>query len=226
VASLPDGLTSSIFVVWHTLPSAPSLLDYVLGKAGRLPASNARDWLRFEPGHIYTAPADHHLTLDPAGCMRISRGPRESRFRPSVDVLFRSAASAFGPRVVGIVLSGRLDDGTSGLWAIKERGGVAIVQDPRDAIAQDMPRSALRHVAVDHCVPARAMADIIVRLSREAVDDQGAAPGPRLMTTEVKIAHEQRAGNAAMTMTARIGRRRPSLPRDLHDLPHRTYKRT
>ena len=91
-----NGLDTSIFVVRHTAPSAPNVLDQILAKSRALPASNARHWIRFEPGHIYVAPADRHLLLDRAGYMQLSRGPRENRFRPSIDVLFRSAALAFG----------------------------------------------------------------------------------------------------------------------------------
>ena len=132
-AALPADLSASIFVVLHTAAYSENVLPRLLERAGPLPASNARDWEEIRPGHIYVAPADYHLILEPSGYTRITRGPKENRFRPAVDPLFRSAAAAFGPRVIGVVLTGWLDDGTAGLWAIKERGGTAIVQRPEDA---------------------------------------------------------------------------------------------
>src|SRR5204863_1685348 len=115
---------------------------------------------------VYVAPPDRHLLLE-HDRIRVIRGPKENRHRPSVDVLFRSAAWSFGPRVVGIVLSGMLDDGAAGLWAIKTCRGIAIVQDPGDAQYSDMPRSALANFDVDYCLPADGIAAALVRLTLE-----------------------------------------------------------
>jgi two-component system chemotaxis response regulator CheB len=164
-----------------------------------LPASNGCQGEAIRPGHIYVAPPDHHLLLESTGHVWLSRGPKENRFRPAVDPLFRSAAYAFGPRVVGVVLTGFLDDGTAGLWAIKECGGTAVVQNPEEALAPAMPRSALQHVPIDHCAILKDMAALLVQLARTSVKQEGAPPMPKRLETEVKIAKENNALEAGIT---------------------------
>lgn len=110
------------------------------------------------------------------GHIRLSNGPRENYFRPAIDPLFRSAAVAYGPAVVGVVLTGYLDDGTAGLMAVKDRGGIAMVQDPSEAIAPSMPRSAAARVCIDHCCKVAAMGDILVNLATRRL---GASPTGR-----------------------------------------------
>lgn len=166
VRDFPADFQASIFIVWHMSPDVTGLLPQVLSRNGALPAKNAEDLEPIVPGQIYVAPPDRHLIIE-GSRVRITRGPRENRFRPAVDPLFRSAAYAYGARVIGVILSGALDDGTSGLWTIKHRGGIAVVQDPFDAENPSMPRNALREVAVDHVVPVSEMAQLLVRLSRE-----------------------------------------------------------
>lgn len=139
-----------MFIVLHIGADGLGILPDIRGQAGYLPASNARNWEAIRSGRIYVATPDHHLLLERSGHVRITRGPKENRFRPAVDPLFRSAAHAFGPRVAGVVLTGGLDDGTAGPWMIKDRGGTAIVQHPDEALAPSMPRNALKHVTVDH----------------------------------------------------------------------------
>src|SRR5690348_15300508 len=134
-SGLPADLPAAVLVAIHTSPTSPGLLPEILARSGPLPAAQAADGEPVSPGRIYVAAPDHHLLLEP-GRVRVTRGPKENRFRPAVDPLFRSAALAYGPRVVGVILSGGLDDGAAGLWAVKTRGGVAIVQDP------ERPRSA------------------------------------------------------------------------------------
>jgi two-component system chemotaxis response regulator CheB len=190
---LPKDYQGSILVVNHTGPSSPNLLDRILTRAGPLPAVNARNWDEIKPGHIYIAPADYHLLLERSGYVRISRGPKENRFRPAIDPLFRSAAVAYGPRVVGVVLTGFLDDGTAGLWAVKQAGGTAIVQHPEDAVAPSMPMNALKHVEVDYCVPLEKIAPLLVQLSNTAVLPKGVKPMPKHIEAEVKIAREDNA---------------------------------
>lgn len=124
----------------------------ILTRAGKLTAMHPRDKQPLAPGRIYVAPPDRHLLVEP-GCVRVSRGPKENRFRPAIDLLFRSAAQVFGPAAIGVVLTGNLDDGVSGLWTIKQLGGTAVVQDQRDAQFPSMPAQAARHVAVDYSVP-------------------------------------------------------------------------
>ncbi|HVF43983.1 MAG TPA: chemotaxis protein CheB [Pyrinomonadaceae bacterium] len=193
VAHLPRDLNAAVFVVLHVAPYSLGILPEILERAGPLPASNAADWERIEPGRIYVAPPDRHLLVDSSGLMRITRGPRENRFRPAVDTLFRSAAHAFGPRVVGVILTGWLDDGTAGLWAVKERGGTAVVQHPDDAVAPAMPLNAIKRVEVDHIVPVSEIAPLLVRLTEAGAEEGGARRVSEEMDIEVKIAREDNA---------------------------------
>lgn len=188
---LPQDLPAAVFVVCHISPESPGVLPKIISRHSELPAANASDNEVIESGRVYVAPPDHHLLLED-GFVRVAQGPKENRFRPAVDPLFRSAAYIYGPRVIGVVLTGTLDDGTAGLWAIKERGGVAVVQDPSDAMFPDMPLSALTHVVVDHRVPLSGLADLLVRLTSEQVQVEGAYPMPDKMGIEVKIAKEDR----------------------------------
>jgi two-component system chemotaxis response regulator CheB len=161
VARLPSGFPAAIFVVLHFPQSAISVLPAILNRAGVLPASHAVDGDPIHFAHIYVGPPGYHLTLEPRR-MRVIRGAHENSHRPAIDLLFRSAALAFDSRVIGVVLSGLLDDGTVGLREIKRSGGVAIVQDPRDTPFPSMPRNAL--VEIDHCANPADIGDILVNL--------------------------------------------------------------
>jgi len=159
-----------------------------------MPASNAYDGEVFETGHIYVAPPDRHMLLE-GDHIRITRGPKENRFRPAVDPLFRSAAFAHSERVIGIILSGALDDGTSGLWIVKSRGGIAIVQDPADAAVRSMPESASRAVAVDYSIPMSQMPALLERLCSNTTRPQqlkvdAANEADRLADVEIRTAIE------------------------------------
>ncbi|MEF2277345.1 chemotaxis protein CheB [Deinococcus sp. YIM 134068] len=169
-AGLPPEYPGTLCVVLHMHAETPSALPHILSRAGPLPARHPEDGEELRGGTIYVAPPDHHLLVDGhrAG---VKRGPKENRFRPSVDALFRSAAYTRAPGVIGVVLSGMLDDGTSGLWTIKRRGGVAVVQDPGDAAFDPMPRHALEQVNVDHQLRAQDMGPLLARLV------QGGVPG-------------------------------------------------
>src|SRR5215212_968855 len=164
VKALPADLPASLFVVLHLPPDAHSALPTILNRRGQLWAVHPRDGETIEPGRIYVAPPDRHLVLH-QGVARVVRGPRENGHRPAVDPLFRSAAAAYGPRVIGIVLSGTLDDGTAGLLAIKARGGVAVVQDPADALSPGMPENALENVPVDYQLAVDKMGLLLDRLT-------------------------------------------------------------
>jgi len=146
--ALPSDSSASFFVVQHLSASYASQLDRVLQGATSMPVTFALDRQPLMPDTVYVAPPDRHLMID-GDNIRITRGPKESRARPAVDVLFRSAALAFGPRVIGVILSGSLDDGTAGLWLIKDRKGLALVQDPDEAMHKSMPQSAIEHVETD-----------------------------------------------------------------------------
>jgi two-component system chemotaxis response regulator CheB len=186
VGSLPRDYRGTLFIVLHTSPDSPAVLADILDQAADLPVRFASDDERFAPGHVYVAPPDHHLLIEP-GRIRLSRGPRENRFRPAIDPLFRSAAQVYGPRVVGVILTGGLDDGTSGLWTVKQLGGTAIVQEPREAIAPSMPLSAIQNVKVDARLPVAQIGAELVRLAGVSADE--AMPEvPAKVQVEVKIA--------------------------------------
>jgi two-component system, chemotaxis family, protein-glutamate methylesterase/glutaminase len=199
VGGLPENFSASIFIVLHTSPQSPGILDAILERAGPLPAVAPHDRERIQPGRIYVAPPDYHMLLEP-GVVRITRGPKENRFRPAIDPLFRSAAQTYGPRVTGIILTGGLDDGTAGLWAIKRLGGTAIVQDPTEALAASMPRNAMNHVEVDYCLPLAEIAPLLVRLTseEEEASDEGDYQVPEKMEIEVRIAKEDMALEAGV----------------------------
>jgi two-component system chemotaxis response regulator CheB len=183
---LPPQIPAAIFVVLHTPPFGNSVLPLILKRAGRLPVAHARDGEPIQTGRIYVAPPDHHLLVG-RGFVRLVRGPRENRNRPAVDPLFRTAARAYGRRVVGVVLSGTLDDGTAGLMAIKRLGGVAIVQDPDDALFAGMPQSAIENVEVDHVVPLDFVADLLDKLAREPVEETEEESVPEDLDKEAAI---------------------------------------
>ncbi|MBY0232309.1 MAG: chemotaxis protein CheB, partial [Gemmataceae bacterium] len=153
---LPPGLPAAVFVVCHFPAGVPSSLPEILSRQGPLLARHAADGEPAHPGQIYVAPPDRHLLVG-QGAMRLDLGPRENRFRPSIDPLFRSAAREYGPRVVAAILSGALTDGVAGLMAVRSAGGVGVVQEPADAILPDLPASALALAGADHVAPASGL---------------------------------------------------------------------
>ena len=155
---LPPDLPAVVFVVAHH--NHPHSLSRFLGARISLPLRIAQDLEQFEPGNIYVCPGDRYLSLE-NGIMRVEQSPMESTHRPSVNALFRSAADNYGQRVIGVLLSGALYDGSAGLWQIKKHGGLTIVQDPANAQFPSMPREAIDHVGVDFVLPAHGIADII-----------------------------------------------------------------
>jgi two-component system chemotaxis response regulator CheB len=165
-AGLPADFPGSIFVAQHLSPSARSMLPILLDRAGPLPALSPVDGQAIEPGHVYVAAPDYHMLLRPDRIL-MRRGPYENRTRPAVNALFRSAAIHFGAQVIGVVLTGLLDDGTDGLIAIKAAGGMSIVQDPADAEWPSMPRNALKRDHVDQSLPLADIPQLLVRLVQE-----------------------------------------------------------
>ena len=161
-AGLPGTLKAALLIVLH-VGAHESHLPMLLNLDGSLPAVHPQDGDPIHAGHIYVAPPDRHLVVE-RGHVRLTRGPRENWARPAIDPLFRSAAQAYGSRVIGVVLTGGLNDGTAGLYEIKRQGGTTIVQDPVDAVNPSMPRSALAHVAVDHCLPLAGMPELLIQL--------------------------------------------------------------
>ncbi len=201
-ADLARELRAALFVVLHSAASSPGVLPLILTRAGPLPASNAVDGEPIRLGHIFVAPPDRHMLLDPHGFVRVAHGPKENLWRPAVDPLFRSAACAFGNRVVGVILTGGLDDGSAGLWAIKSMGGTAVVQDPGDAIAPSMPLNALERLSesgVDYCVPLSEIGALLSRLTEETVKENEASPSSDKLQKEIKIALGEAVGPAETT---------------------------
>lgn len=191
VQGLPADLDVSIFIVWHMSPNIHGILPDVLNKLSTIRATNAYDKEPIESNRIYVAPPDHHLLIED-GLIRVTHGPKENRFRPAVDPLFRSAAYAYGNRVIGIILSGGLDDGTAGLWRIKFSGGLTIVQDPADAEVASMPENAMREVEVDYCVPVAEIAALITKLSQQQIAMAEVVQDEKTKI-EINIAAEQNA---------------------------------
>jgi two-component system chemotaxis response regulator CheB len=163
---LPASLPASVFVTLHLPEGIRSSLPRIMERAGPVPAAHAENGQLIEPGRIYIAPPGFHMTLE-RDRVRVTRGAREHGLRPAIDPLFRSAALAFGPRVIGVVLSGQLDDGTVGLAEIKRAGGVAVVQDPDETAFQSMPKSAIAHVNVDYILPADEIGTMLEHLVLE-----------------------------------------------------------
>jgi two-component system chemotaxis response regulator CheB len=202
VSGLPADLAASIFIVTHVPIHGSMLLAGLLAARTDLPVSYAEDGEPIRPGRILLAPPDRHLLLEPDR-VRLGLGPRENLARPAIDPLFRSAALAFGGRVVGVVLTGMLSDGAAGLFAIKQVGGATVVQDPQSAYAADMPRAAIAAAAPDHIVTPDAIAPLITSLAHEE------APMGRPPSQELRIEVETAAG-AALGSGRLIGIAAPS----------------
>lgn len=202
VSKLAADIPAAIFVVLHFPSHATSALPEILSRKGPLRASHAKDREHIVHGRIYVAPPDNHLLIR-EGIVRVVAGPRENGHRPAIDPLFRSAARAYGPRVVGVVLSGVLDDGTAGLLAIKMRGGLAAVQDPADALYPGMPESAMAHVEMDAVAPISELADVLDRFARTPVP-QG----------DLHVSHEMKIETdiAEFNLDAIESKARPGIP--------------
>ena len=199
--TLPTDLPATVLIVTHLAPSV-SLMK-ILGGCSRLPIKAAESGERLQYGQIYVAVPDAHLLLHDHHIL-VRRGPRENLSRPAIDPLFRSAACAFGSRVIGVLFSGSLHDGTAGLAAIKSCGGVTIVQDPKDAIVPSMPESAIRSVKVDHCIPAGDLSALLVQLSRAPAVETSNIPSELLF--EVAVAAQEMAG---MDLNEKLGEKSP-----------------
>jgi two-component system chemotaxis response regulator CheB len=162
VAELPPDLPAAVFVATHITPESVSAMPHILSRCGPLFATHAIDGAPIAPGRVFVAPPNHHLTLQD-GVMRVTLTAKENGQRPSIDVLFRSAAQSQGSRTCGVLLSGTLDDGVAGLQAIRAAGGTTIAQDPTDAAFGDMPRNAINANAVDSVHPADELATTVTK---------------------------------------------------------------
>lgn len=186
VSTFPPDLPACVVVVLHMPSGGSSALPSILARSGPLRAYAAQDGAPLRPGQIHVAPPDQHVVVH-NGVLRLSRGPTENSYRPAVNVLFRSAAVARGPAVIGVVLSGALDDGTAGMAAIKNRGGLAVVQAPGDAVYPGMPESVLRHVDVDHVAPVAELGALLAKLAGERVDAAEMPPASDALLMEVDV---------------------------------------
>jgi two-component system, chemotaxis family, protein-glutamate methylesterase/glutaminase len=193
---LPENVPAAIFVVVHTSPDGPGKLASVLDRATRLTVVTAEDGMVARHGHVYVAPPDYHLIVD-GRYVRLTRGPREHRFRPAVDPLFRTAAEHYGARAIGVVLSGHMADGTHGLTLIKEAGGLAIVQDPDEALAPSMPLNAMRRGGVDYVLPVEEMARVIMGLIMNE-RDRRARKSPKTRPRKTEAPNPERPGADAL----------------------------
>ena len=203
LAALPANLDAAVLVVLHTSNHEGSVLPNILGRAGPLPAIHPEDGAPIRKGHVYIAPPNLHMIVAD-GHLQLIPGPRENLHRPAIDPLFRSAAAAYGGRVIAVVLTGLLDDGTSGLMVVRASGGEALVQDPETATFSSMPRSALKQVPDAHVLALEKIPDMLVRLIRDKLPAEAAAGKfPRQADKDIKIAefdmseieNEQRLGS-------------------------------
>lgn len=204
LANLPAALEASVFVSLHMSARSTGILRTVASAISHLPVSSADDGMRIQAGHVYLAVPNRHLILTPEGIIRLGHGPRENMARPAIDALFRSAAAAFGHRVIGVLLSGLLNDGVAGLETIKRCGGLAVVQSPDDAAAAEMPHNAIAAVAVDHVVSTDQLGSVVTSLASQAPGPP--VPTPEDIRLEVAIATD---GLADTEVEARISRPAP-----------------
>ncbi len=194
MSALPSDFPGAVLVTMHLPAETDSALARILDRAGPLPARTARHGMPIEPGTVYVAPPDRHL-LTEDDLLVLSRGPTENGHRPAINATFRSAALTGGPKVIGVVLSGVLDDGAAGLRAIVDQGGLAVVQDPADALYSSMPANALGVVDTEHVVRAGELGALLDKLVRMPVAPVEPQPPPETLLLEDRIAREAvRAG--------------------------------
>lgn len=172
LGAMPRDLDAAVLIVLHTASRAGSVLPKVFGRASQLPVFHPQDGEAIEQGRVYIAPPGFHMIVE-GGLLRVVEGPRENLQRPAVDPLFRSAAATYGPRVIGVILTGMLDDGTAGLMAVHASGGKAVVQDPETAIYPGMPSSALAHVPDAKTTPLHEIPALLLQLIRSPLPSGG-----------------------------------------------------
>jgi len=184
-AQFPKDFPAAIFIVNHMgADTTGDRLVEALNQSGGLTCEHAYDEQAFQSGHIYLAPSDQHILLVKEKIL-VTKGARENRYRPAIDPLFRSAAVAYGNRVMGIILTGYLDDGTSGMMAIKQCGGICIVQDPLDASYPDMPQSVINNVGADYCLPIAEMGMLLSDLVRRKLPRRKQPPKDIVIEAEI-----------------------------------------
>lgn len=188
IASLPADFTKPIFIVQHFAAETFNYLPETLNRLGKRNAMYPANGTSIKPGNIYIAPPDYHMLIE-GNQILVKKGPKENRSRPSIDVLFRSAAYTFGHSVIGIILTGRRDDGSSGMWSIKRMGGITVVQDPLDALHPGMPANILQYVDVDYVVPLAKISNLLSDLTKKPVKTKSITQDEvKLLKLEVDIA--------------------------------------
>jgi two-component system chemotaxis response regulator CheB len=198
VKQLPADLNAAVVIVLHVASKSPSVLHYILNSAGKLPAFEAQDGQAINTGQIYVAPSDYHLLVR-LGYLQLKQGPKENHHRPAIDPLFRSAARAYGKRVIAVVMTGMLDDGTAGLIAVKMRDGVAVVQHPDDALYPGMPESAVENVEdIDYILPLAEIPSILVTLVNKPLLPAAQKPVPSEMEYELDMAQNEAQENSSL----------------------------
>ncbi|HYK20823.1 MAG TPA: chemotaxis protein CheB [Pyrinomonadaceae bacterium] len=205
VADLPADLPAAVFIVLHIPSNGPSLLPAILARQSQLSVAHAIDGEEIRRGRIYVAPPDRHLLIE-NDRVKLVHGPKENLHRPSIDTLFRSAARWAGSRVIGVVLTGARDDGRTGMRAIKQRDGLAIVQDPKEAPFPSMPLSVLHSVTVDYSLPLSEIVPLLVRLSHETAAEEGRYPVPDDIEIESRIAEQGMGGDELIASVEKLGR--------------------
>lgn len=205
VANLPADLPAAVFIVLHVPADAPSLLPEILARESSLQVAHAKDEEEIKRGHIYVAPPDHHLLID-RNRIRLVHGPKENFHRPSIDALFRSAAHWAGPRTIGVVLTGARSDGTAGMRAIQQRGGITIVQDPREALFPSMPMNVVQGIKVDYSLPLLEIPPLLNELSYRSADEEGRYPVPEKIEIEARIAQQEMESEELIKSVETLGR--------------------
>lgn len=196
----PADLPAAVFVVRHIAEDSGNMLASVLDGIGPLTVKTAAAGDVIENGRAYVAPAGRHLLLE-KGTIMLGNGPRENMARPAIDPLFRSAALSYGSRVIGVVLSGLLDDGAAGLAAVKRCGGTAVIQDPVDAEAAGMPLSALDTCDVDYRAPVDRLAQVLGQLAQEPAGPAIPAPGDIALEVQIAAGRPSTVDEIALTAT-------------------------
>ncbi|HVF23424.1 MAG TPA: chemotaxis protein CheB [Pyrinomonadaceae bacterium] len=204
VSSLPQDLCAAVFIVLHIPTDSPSFLPTILARDSAVPVAHATHGEPIVPGRVYVAPPDRHLLID-ENRIKLVRGPKENLHRPSIDALFRSAARWAGPRVIGVVLTGARDDGTVGMRAIKQRGGIAIVQDPLEASFASMPMSVMKSITVDYSLPLAEISPLLHKLSRETSKDERDYSVAEDLEIEAKIAEQELDGVEFIASVEKLG---------------------
>lgn len=189
IGGLPADLDAAVLVVLHMPPSGGHSLPRILSRAAVLPVAVGQDSERILPGHVYVCASDRHLLVG-KGHLHVRTGPRENGHRPAADPLFRSAAGYYGPRVIGVILSGSLSDGTAGLSAIRQQGGLAVVQDPADALYEGMPKTALEYVGADHVEAAKNIGPLLAQLIRQNIPQRSGGPSETMRKEMQLMEHD------------------------------------